>query len=278
MQHCSLFGPWKVCVIGPLFLLAFLGSFSGKATPWPGMTDCRLSVPQCPFLLLSLYCLSRCAHGIPSFPCTWGDHVNTSWPLRCRGGGVRMPLRLCPQREGDTRPLPSWNMEEVVSCRGLWEEATSGGWWYNQRVSAWFFHDLSEQGDCSLLRCCVRDINFHVVQATAIWPPRFSSQTCTLSDAPGTHSSLHSGPRPSFLHWFLRKCHMPDHWAEQNCFLYPEYLYFFQFSIHSLSFGKHPPLSSHVAQGQECDLGLADQPILPLTTCPGQLVQGWEWT
>lgn len=206
------------------------------------------------------------------FPCSGGDHVNTSWPMRCWGGGVRMPLRLCPQREGDTRPLPSWNMEEVVSCRGLWEEATSGGWWYNQRVSAWFFHDLSEQGDCSLLRCCVRDINFHVVQATAIWPPRFSSQTCTLSDAPGTHSSLHSGPRPSFLHWFLRKCHMPDHWAEQNCFLYPEYLYFFQFSIHSLSFGKHPPLSSHVAQGQECDLGLADQPILPLTTCPGQLV------
>lgn len=104
--------------------------------------------PQCPFLLPLRYrCLSRCVHGAPSFPCSWGgSHVSTSWPMRCVcvwGGNVCTFEVVSVKGTGEP---PSWNEEVVASSRGWREKPTSEDGTTEPVPGP--LHDLSGQGEC----------------------------------------------------------------------------------------------------------------------------------
>lgn len=64
-----------------------------------------------------------------------------------------------------------WRRWRAAEDYGRKQRPEDGG--ATKELAPGFFHDLSEQGDCSPLRCCVRDINFHVVQVTVIWVSLF---------------------------------------------------------------------------------------------------------
>lgn len=91
---------------------------------------------------------------------------------------------------------PSWNKEVVASSRGWWEEPTSEDGTTEPGPGP--LHDLSEQSECPPLTWCVRERPPSVVfKPLLLASPRFSSQTCTLSDAPSIPNSPQSGPNLS---------------------------------------------------------------------------------